>query len=46
MFVAAPAVAAMLAAWDPRVNLSVISLNDRRRLLEFFRGLRPASRWP
>src|SRR4029077_16594199 len=27
---------AMLAAWDPRANLSVISLNDRRRVLERF----------
>jgi hypothetical protein len=30
------AVGAMLAAWDPRANLSVISLNDRRRVLDFF----------
>jgi hypothetical protein len=29
------AVGAMLAAWDPTANLSVISLNDRRRLLAF-----------
>lgn len=30
------AVGTMLAAWDPRANLSVISLRDRRRLMEHF----------
>ncbi len=30
------AICAMMAAWDPRANLSVISLNDRRRLLSHF----------
>jgi hypothetical protein len=29
------AINAMLAAWDPKANVSVISLNDRRLLLEY-----------
>jgi Endonuclease NucS len=32
------AVCAMLAAWDPKANLSVVSLNDRRRVLDFFQS--------
>jgi hypothetical protein len=32
------AIGAMLAAWDPKANLSVISLNDRRRVLDFFQS--------
>lgn len=30
------AINAMLAAWDPILNLSVISMNDRKRVLDFF----------
>jgi endonuclease NucS-like protein len=30
------AIGVMLAAWDPKANLSIASLNDRRRVLEFF----------
>ncbi len=32
------AIDTMLAAWDPKANLSVISLNDRRRVLDFFQS--------
>ncbi len=32
------AIGVMLAAWDPKANLSVISLNDRRRVLDFFQS--------
>jgi hypothetical protein len=32
------AVSVMLAAWDPKANLSAASLNDRRRVLDFFRS--------